>query len=227
METNVTDFNSLEQGLAGKVSELEAQRLVRETLLVDITLEAIANGVVSKEQDIIQLMSGKQWQAALREIVIREVKRAADERLWCREYDEKAKSNQRMLVRQGRLPKDAQFQSKCLFGEHLLARYPESIVVLVESPKNALFGALAFPLWTWVATGNKGMLRREVLQPLQGRDVIVIPDRDAIAEWSAAITKMADLANFTVFDICRQKAPEGNLKFDIADYIQQQHPVPF
>ena len=130
-------------------------------------------------------------------------------------------------ARQGRLPKDAQFQSKCLFGEHLLARYPESIVVLVESPKNALFGALAFPLWTWVATGNKGMLRREVLQPLQGRDVIVIPDRDAIAEWSAAIARMADLANFTVFDICRQKAPEGNLKFDIADYIQQQHPVPF
>lgn len=101
METNVTDFNSLEQGLAGKVSELEAQRLMRETLLVDITLEAIANGVVSKKQDIIQLMSGKQWQAALREIVIREVKRAADERLWCREYDEKAKSNQRMLVYTG------------------------------------------------------------------------------------------------------------------------------
>jgi len=89
METNVTDFNSLEQGLAGKVSELEAQRLVRETLLVDITLEAIANGVVSKEQDIILLMSGK---------------------------------------------------------------------------------------------------------PLQGRDVTVISDRDAITEWSAAITKMADLA---------------------------------
>lgn len=94
-------------------------------------------------------------------------------------------------------------------------------------PKNALFGALAFPLWTWVATGNKGMLRREVLQPLQGRDVTVISDRDAITEWSAAITKMADLANFTVFDICRQKAPEGNLKFDIADYIQQQYPVLF
>ena len=130
-------------------------------------------------------------------------------------------------ARGGQLPKDARFQSSCLFGEHLLTRYPESMVVLVESPKNALFGALAFPLWTWVATGNKGMLRREVLQPLQGRDVIVIPDRDAIGEWSAAIAKMADLANFTVFDICQQKAPEGDLKFDIADYIQQQHAMPF
>ena len=66
-----------------------------------------------------------------------------------------------------------------------------------------------------------------MLQPLQGRDVIVIPDRDAIADWSAAIARMADLANFTVFEICRQMAPEDDLKFDIADYIQMQHPVPF
>lgn len=129
-------------------------------------------------------------------------------------------------ARGGLLPKDARFRSACLFGEHLLSRYPESMVVLVESPKNALFGALAFPLWTWVATGNKSMLRREVLQPLQGRDVIVIPDRDAIAEWSTVIGKMTDLANFTIFDICLKHAPEGNLKFDIADYIQQQHANP-
>ena len=33
----------------------------------------------------------------------------------------------------------------------------------------------------------------------------------------------ADLANFTVFDICQQKAPEGDLKFDIADYLQNEY----
>ena len=38
---------------------------------------------------------------------------------------------------------------------------------------------------------------------------------------------MANIANFTVFDICRQKAPGDELKFDIADYIQQQHAEPF
>ena len=126
-------------------------------------------------------------------------------------------------VREGRLPKNARFRSICLFGEHLLNRYPDSLVILVESPKNAIFGALAFPKWTWVAAGNKGMLRREVLQPLQGRDVIVIPDRDAISEWSTVIGGMADLANFTVVDICEHKAPEGELKFDIADYLQNEY----
>ena len=126
-------------------------------------------------------------------------------------------------VREGRLKKGARFRSTCLFGEHLLSRYPDNQVILVESPKNALFGAVAFPQWTWVATGNKTMLRREVLEPLRGRNVIVIPDRDAISEWSTFIGGMADLANFTIFDICQHKAPEDDLKYDIADYLQNEH----
>ena len=95
-------------------------------------------------------------------------------------------------------------------------------MALVESPKNALFGALAFPHLVWVAAGNKGMLKRGVLQPLQGRDVMVIPDCDAVGEWTVAISKMADLANFIVSDFCQRHAPEGQPKFDIADYLCQQ-----
>lgn len=128
--------------------------------------------------------------------------------------------------REGRLPKDAEYQSRCLFGEHLLSRYPNSMVALVESPKNALFGALEYPKLVWVATGNKGMLKREVLMTLHGRDVIVIPDCDAVDDWKNTISQMADVANFTVSDFCRHHAPEGQPKFDIADYLQQQHLLP-
>ena len=128
-----------------------------------------------------------------------------------------------MWAREGRLQKDARFRSTCLFGEHLLSKYPDNQVILVESPKNVLFGAVNFPQWTWVATGNKTMLRRNVLEPLRGRSVIVIPDRDAISEWSATIGGMADLANFAVYNVCEHKAPEGELKFDIADYIQNEY----
>lgn len=125
-------------------------------------------------------------------------------------------------LKEGKLPAGAHFQSACLFGEHLLSRNPESTVALVESPKNALFGALAFPEMTWVATGNKGMLKREVLKPLQGRNVIVIPDCDAVGVWTDTLRGMADLANFTVSDFCQRNAPQGQPKFDIADYLQQQ-----
>lgn len=121
----------------------------------------------------------------------------------------------------GRFPKNAVFHSACMFGEHLLTENPNSQVALVESPKNVLFGALFDPSMTWVAVGNKGMLKRSVLKPLQGRDVLVIPDRDAINEWTDALRGMADIANFTVSDFCLRYAPEGDLKFDIADYLQQ------
>ncbi len=129
-----------------------------------------------------------------------------------------------ILARQGVLPKDAQFRSACLFGEHLLPKYPSLKVALVESPKNAIFGALKFPQLLWVATGNKGALKREVLAPLRGRDVIVIPDADAVEEWTEAIKSMPDIANFTVSDFCRRQAPEDQPKFDIADFIQQTPP---
>jgi hypothetical protein len=128
--------------------------------------------------------------------------------------------------REGRLPKDAVFRSECLFGEHLLTRYPNTTVALVESPKNALFGSLVFPKLTWVAAGSKNLLKRKALKPLQGHDVIVIPDCDAIEEWTAIIKGMADLANFTVSDFCRKVAPTGQPKFDIADYLQEQN-MPF
>jgi len=126
-----------------------------------------------------------------------------------------------MWAKEGRLPKDAQFRSSCLFGEHLLTQYPNQMVVLVESPKNALFGALAFPQLVWVATGCKNALKRNVLEPLRSRDVIVIPDRDAVQEWTQTIAGMADLANFTVSDFCQREAPDDQPKYDVADYLQQ------
>ena len=124
--------------------------------------------------------------------------------------------------KEGRLPADANYTTGTMFGEHLLSRYPDSVVALVESPKNALFGALAFPRMTWIAVGNKGMLKRDVLLPLRGRDVLVIPDCDAIEDWTQVILTMKDLANFTVSDFCRRQAPADQPKFDIADYLQQQ-----
>ena len=115
-----------------------------------------------------------------------------------------------------------------LIDNMLDSYYFSSAVALVESPKNALFGALAYPEMLWVATGNKTAIGPEELKPLRGRDVIVIPDRDAIGDWNAKINSMTWLANFTVSDFCERAAPDDNAKFDIADYLQHQlWPQPF
>jgi|GEM_PF-1298738 len=92
-------------------------------------------------------------------------------------------------------------------------------VALVESPKNAVVGACWRPELTWVAVGNKGMLKREVLEVLRGRDVIVFPDRDAIEEWRKILNGMKDLANFQMSSFCECKDYPENKKMDIADWI--------
>ena len=125
------------------------------------------------------------------------------------------------LVKEGIVPLGT-FNNDCLFGEHLLRRYPQSVVALVESPKNALIGAAVQPKYVWVATGNKAMLKRSVLEVLRGRRVMVFPDRDAIGEWKTLLHGMRDIATFSVSDFCERNAGEGEMKFDIADYVVKQ-----
>ncbi len=111
------------------------------------------------------------------------------------------------------------FDNECLFGEHLLRRYPSQTVALVESPKNALIGAAVQPKYVWVATGNKAMLKRSVMEVLRGRQVMVFPDRDAIGEWKDLLHGMRDIATFSVSDFCERFAAEDDKKYDIADYV--------
>lgn len=125
----------------------------------------------------------------------------------------------KQLIKEGILPEGSEFDNNCLFGEHLLHKYPSATVILVESPKNALFGAAAYPDKLWLATGNKSMLKRDVLKVLSGRKVMVYPDRDAIDEWKSTISSFRDIANFTVSDFCERTAPTGAEKYDIADFI--------
>ena len=98
-----SEIKSLDLELTQKVGELETQRYEREQLLVELTLNRIAEEVTSHESDILKVMAdGKgQCQPAVREVVVREVKRAADGQLWCPEYVERAKSEQQMNVYTG------------------------------------------------------------------------------------------------------------------------------
>lgn len=125
------------------------------------------------------------------------------------------------LIHPEKSAKEPVFDNYCLFGAHLLAKYPNDPVVLVESPKNAIIGAAQVTDAVWVATGSKIMLKERTLKCLKGRDVIVYPDCDAFNEWKTTLStpKMRALANFVVSDFCKVYAPEGQEKFDIADYI--------
>ena len=100
MEAKTINPCSFEQELAQKAGELASQHYVREEQMVALTLGRIVEKVESHKADILKLMADSKGQchSAVREVVVREVKQAADGLLWCPEYVEKLKSDQQVHV---------------------------------------------------------------------------------------------------------------------------------
>ena len=108
--------------------------------------------------------------------------------------------------------------SQCLFGEHLLTKYPEKTVALVEAEKTAVICAGFFPDYVWLATGGKSQLN-ERLNVLKGRKVVAYPDLDATKEWRTRVLDFPDI-DITVSRILSgygKDKEEENL--DLADWI--------
>ena len=114
---------------------------------------------------------------------------------------------------------------KPLFGAHLLKRYPEAVVNIVESEKTALvmanfYGQLDRQLW--IACGGLKHLHLESMQPLidQGRKVWLWPDKDGVKEWQQVADKLGsdNVQVYTrFFETCWREC-DGD-KADCADII--------
>ena len=124
-----------------------------------------------------------------------------------------------ILKKQKVLPEDWQL-SQCLFGEHLLSLYPDKVVVLVESEKNAIIGSAIFPDYVWLATGGKSQMKEDKLRVLSGRTVLLFPDADGYAEWKQRAESMT-YCKAIVSDLIEKHAtPKQKADhIDIADWI--------
>jgi hypothetical protein len=132
---------------------------------------------------------------------------------------------------------DQERKVSCLFGSHLLSKYPLNPVALVEAPKTAVYGTLYFGLpdhtkdFIWLAVYNKSSFSFDKLKVLQGRFVYVFPDlskdSSTFREWEAKAKEYESRLPKTRFifsDLLEQLAPErdkseGN---DLADYLIKQ-----
>lgn len=115
------------------------------------------------------------------------------------------------LVRQYTAGKELK---QCLFGQHLLKRYPDAKVYVVEAEKTAVMMAATdrrtFDERIWVACGGSQMLKGAIdLMPLMGRDVTLIPDDGQFWNWK----RTAEHYGWQCVDIAPMKAmhrlPDG------------------
>ena len=109
--------------------------------------------------------------------------------------------------------------SQCLFGEHLLARYPDKPVFLVEAEKTAIIGSAVMPEAVWLAVGGKGQLN-DRLNVLQGRKVLAFPDADGYDTWKEKLAEYPYLSIEVSDFVLRKASPEMLEKgADVADIL--------
>jgi hypothetical protein len=74
---------------------------------------------------------------------------------------------------------------QCLFGLHLVRKYPNKSICVVESEKTALIAAIYYPQYVWLATGGLSNKPVEKCKALLGKRVTLIPDTGAYDKWKA------------------------------------------
>jgi len=114
---------------------------------------------------------------------------------------------------------------QCLFGMHLLSMFPDKIVMIVESEKSAIIGALEQPQFIWLACGGiygAKWSSPQVFECLKGRTVILAPDLSATDDWKIRAQKLTAAGiDVSVFEELEKHATAEDKKsgLDIADFI--------
>jgi hypothetical protein len=115
---------------------------------------------------------------------------------------------------------------QCFFGEHLLNQHLDKPVMVVESEKSALIGAITNPEYLWIATGGKygcGLYNPEVYKVLKEREVILCPDLGAEEDWQNNAELLAadgiDVSVLCLEDMTNVTEDDRMQGLDIADYL--------
>ncbi len=122
----------------------------------------------------------------------------------------------------------------CLFGEHLLTKYPMNPIALVEAPKTAVYATLYFDLpsstndFIWLAVYNLSSLNLQKCKELKGRKIVLFPDLSengrAFDLWSKKavdLNKNIPNSNFKVSNFLEEFATNEDKKrgADLADFL--------
>lgn len=123
-------------------------------------------------------------------------------------------NSMRAICKKSGVGPQLEYTDKVLFGLHLLPKYPDKVVCIVESEKSALVCACRYPQFLWLATGGCSNLQPEKLRPLMDRRVVVYPDSGEHEKWKAKMVACGH-ENYAVVDFLEEYVPNT----DIADII--------
>ncbi len=110
---------------------------------------------------------------------------------------------------------------QCYFGLHLINKYKDLPIAIVESEKTAIISSVYLPEFVWLACGSINNLTKEKTKVLKGRNVVLFPDLRGYQLWKNKIPQLSKLANYRISELLERKATEYEKKqgYDLADYL--------
>lgn len=117
--------------------------------------------------------------------------------------------------------------SYCMFGQHLMTRYPDAAINIVESEKTAVFMAIAYgnnASQIWMACAGMQNLSPKRMKGLTdaNRKIVLFPDRDGIMRWcKKANDLMYPNVSINTQAVKEWWKPEDGEKADIADVVER------
>jgi len=128
------------------------------------------------------------------------------------------------LVRKLKLKEDFQYK-QIFFGEHLLSKFTNKPVAIVEAEKTAIIASLCFPEFVWLGSNSKTWLKAERLQRLENRQIILYPDADGFNQWQEIALEAkrqgltVKVSNLIEAHATNEQRTNG---YDLADYLIRQ-----
>ena len=113
------------------------------------------------------------------------------------------------MAKKGKFPENAQMQ-RCLFGAHLIGKYPEKVVAIVEGEKTAVVMSMLKPNFVWLATGGCENLNKDVALPLVGRRVVIIPDSGCLEKWKKKMSETKGI-NYSFYEELEAYPPNTDI----------------
>ena len=108
----------------------------------------------------------------------------------------------------------------CLFGEHLLQTFPNQMVALVKDEMTAAIMSTFPTPYLWLATGKVDVTATD-LASLEGRSVIVFPDKGEYDQWQECLKTVPNL-QFHISDVMEKLQGDCHT---IAQMVLSQQPL--
>ena len=106
------------------------------------------------------------------------------------------------------------------FGLHLINKYPQRKIAIVEGEKTAILMSIASPNFNWISVGSCQNLTEKMLSSIQNKIIVLYPDAGKYEFWKEKISNLPKSNIYYISDLLQNKASEQEKEedYDIADY---------